>query len=165
MFHDLPRDFFRVFDGQPLPFEHEWAESCLLGHYDRAQWVDVTRSGQRRLHLCHTLTPNHYLEDGCKDGPLAPPHAHGTLSYSRYICSHDGPLRHVHALVRYAFTYTPDFRVITRFEVRVGTQTSSIHASCSVNGTSTPTSSSSLAVSRSSLSALVTSGCGTSRRG
>lgn len=57
-----------------------------------------------------SLTPYHqpYPEDGYKDGPLAPPHAYGPLRYSRYLRGHDGPLRHVHALVSQALPFDPE---------------------------------------------------------
>lgn len=163
MFHDLRRDFFRVFDGQPLPIKHERVESCFLGHRYRVQWVDLPQSGQR--HGCHSLsTTNHILKTATK---MDHSHHHMHMDHS---VTPDTSAAMVDRCVMYMLWFVklshciPNLCIITRLEVPAGIRISSIHASYSVNGTSTPTSSSSLAASRSSSSVWVTSGYGMSRR-
>jgi hypothetical protein len=152
--HDVRRDCFRVFDGQVLPIEYEWAKGCLLGHYDRVQWVDyLTRSGQRNGSHSLPISPNHTLKT-----VTGMDHSHHHMSMD-HSATPDTSASEMDRCVMYMLWFvnlshcTSKFCVITRPEVRAGTRISSIHVSYSANGTSTPAFNSSLAASQSSSSA------------
>jgi len=112
-----------------------------------ASSADLTRSGQRRgRHSLPTIP--------CKTSTRMD-HSHHHM-HTDHSATPDTSTAIMDRCIMYMLWFvtpscrTPNFSITIWIEVRAGTRISSIHVSSSVNGTSTPTSSSSLAASQSS---------------